>query len=802
MKTLIRKEFVSICCSGSGFIFALTFLFCNGVMLWVFEGRYNILDAGYASLDSFFTLAPLFLLVLIPALTMRSFAEEKRSGTFNLLLSRPLRLSTIWLSKWISAAIFILLVILSTIIYLCTLYFLGAPKGNIDIGASIISYFSLILISWVFLSIGLFSSCISKNQILAFIVALFLNIVFYYGFDLISTFSSVGKVQVFISSLGLHSHYHLMQQGAFELRDILVLLIYITLFFSASISILSIDNRRNKYYLLTLACILVLILTNILTPFIQFDFTKDKKYTISNYSKGIMKDLSENKSKAISINVYLNDNLNPGFQRLRDAVRNLLSELNRYADYNINISFIDPTTLPVGKEDRSVYMAKQGMPAITLNEVDRNNKISQQIIYPYAQIISDHDTIPVSLLKNIGGNSAEENLNASIENLEFQFIDALHVISRKDTVNIAFIEGHGELSRSYVYDAEEILAKYFFVNRGQIGYDVTVLDNFKVVIIAGPTQKYSESEKYILDQYLMKGGRILWLIDGAIVSHQELTLNGQSPSMKNETNLDDLLFSYGVRIEPDLLQDAQCSSILLNADKNTQPIAVPWYYSPLLLPSRNSIITKNIANVKAEFVSSINLTNNSKGLIKNVLLTTSEHSHIIRVPEMIDFNIQNIQSASHYFNQSFLTTAISLEGQFTSAFENRSIPDSLISNNQKNITQSQNTKMIVASSSDIIRNGIISNKDKSSQIVPMGYDRLSNKLYGNRDFIINAVNWLADDGYFMQLRKKSHDLNLLNKKEIIDHRYQYALFNTLFPISIICLILSAIYLVRKGKYTK
>lgn len=802
MRILIRKELISVLCSGIGLFFALIFLVASGLMLWFFEGNFNILDAGYASLDKFFSLSSILLMFLTPSLTMRLIAEEKRNRTLDMLRSRPLSIFQIILSKWLSTLLFVGLVILPTIIYVYTLSVLNSSVSTLDFGVIFVSYISLLSLAGVFIAIGIFASSLSQNQIVAFVIALLLNFLIYFGFDLLSTVFQAGSTRVFIASCGLFYHLAQVQRGIVSINNLWIFINYTLIIYLATLFVLSLKNKRVNNRLLRFG--LILLFLNIIVlflPNLQSDFTIDKRYTISNYSKELVSALTDKKAPEVKINVYLGGNLNYGFQRLRNSTNQFLTDLNRYADYKMDISFIDPASLNVSREELPEYMSKHEMPPIMLNEVDRDGKVSKQWIYPYAEVIVNQDTLQVSLLKNIKGNTAEENLTASIVNLEFQFVDALRLLLRSEPQAIAFVEGHGELPRAYVYDAEEALAKYFFVNRGQISSDPSVLDDFKVVIIAGPTQKYSETEKYILDQYLMKGGRILWLIDGAYVSLDDLANKGQSASMKNETALDDLLFTYGVRIESDFVQDAQSTQILVQTQSESQPVSIPWYYSPLLLPSLDNIITKDITEVKAAFVSSVDLLNKSKSITKNVLLTTSQHSHIIPVPEMITFDVEQIQSDPHYFRDSFLPIAVALSGKFQSAFNNRLVPDSVYLDGYKTHMESLDTKMIVVGSSDIIKNEIIGQGD-NSEILPMGYDRVSGRKYGNKDFIVNAVNWLANDDGWMELRSKTQQLNLLDKKLIYDNRTKYAVLNILFPVCFVVLILGGATLWRRYKYIR
>ena len=387
--------------------------------------------------------------------------------------------------------------------------------------------------------------------------------------------------------------------------------------------------------------------------------------------------------------------------------------------------------------------------------------------------------------------------------MEFEFTDALNIIHNPEPKGIAFIEGHGELPRAFVYDAEELLSKYYFVNRGQIGNNLSVLSDFKAIIIAGPTSRFTETEKYVLDQYIMSGGKVLWLIDGTYFSIHDLDNKGQSPSIKNDLNLDDLLFNYGLRINPNILQDRQSTSIYITSgeEDTNNYIEQPWYYSLLLLPSIKNPITKDVSLVNGSFVSSIDIVDKADNIKKEVLLTSSAYTHIVDVPEVITLDLSKITPNNTYFNQSFLPVAVSLEGRFNSAFKNRMIPDSINTNGKEFKATSENTKMIVISASDIIRNDIVGH-EQQTQVLPMGYDRVSEKQYGNREFIVNAVNWLTSENDMLSIRSKSQQIRLLNKQLVYEKRNIYSIINIIAPI-IFCLLVFGVYSVyRKRKYEK
>jgi len=803
MGTLIKKELVSLFCSPVAISFSFVFLLATGLMNWTFGGSFNIPDAGYANLGSFFGLASIIFIILIPALAMRSFSEEKSTKSMNVFHTRPVSVTSLYISKFLAMSVVVLLTLTATLVYVYSVYTLGHPVGNVDLNEIASSYVSLFLLSLVFIAVGLFSSALTGSQIIAFIIAVFLNVTVFYGFDLLGSLFSGGKTQLLLSSFGMNSHYQTMQKGVIGLNDILAVFNYIVALSVFTIFILNLKNKRNTKQLITSTTILLLFnLIFLLIPDIRFDFTSDKRYTLTDYTKERLKDIAS-EGESVRVNVYLEGDLNPGFQHLQNAVKDILTDFNRYADGRIKSEYID---VYASGSNEQIYgqMAQQDMRGIALNEVSRDGKASRKIIYPYAQVIMGGDTLVVNLLKNVAGYTADENLNASVENLEFEFVDAIRLLGSKDVGEIAFIEGHGEIPRAYVYDAEELLSKYFFVNRGLIMNDVSVLNNFKVIIIAGATRLFNEREKFILDQYIMSGGRVLWLIDGVYLSRDDLAQKGESASIKNETNLDDLLFTYGVRINPVLLQDVQSSSILLTSGESASDgfIETLWYYSPLLLPSLDHPVTKDVSLVKSQFVSSIDVTDKSQQVKKSVLLTTSARTHTVKVPEAITLDLSSLDKTNQsYFNQSYLPVAIALQGTFSSAFVNRMIPDSVNMNGHETKHTSGETKMIVVSTSDLIRNEIVGYDDET-QVLPMGYDRVSGKQYGNRDFIVNAVNWLANDNEWVSLKSKQQQIRLLDKQTVYSQKNSYTVLNIAVPLIFILIVIGSVYFIRKYRYER
>lgn len=554
-------------------------------------------------------------------------------------------------------------------------------------------------------------------------------------------------------------------------------------------------NMKSKNKTIIFLSVFLVIVVLSFFFFFRIDLTSDKRYSIAPQSKQLVQQLNE----PLYITVYLDGDLNPGFLRLKKATAELLHELSIYSKRNIHIQYENPSSASSSEKRQEKYaeLQEREMTPTAVYERDKEGKRIQKIIFPWVELTYGERSIAVNLLKNIRGNSGEQNLNISIENIEFEITDAIRILTTKEVNKIAFIEGHGELSEAETYDISKALSKYFQIDRGVLGEDAAVLSDYKVIVVAKPTKPFSESDKYIIDQYIMNGGRVLWLVDGVKIAREELSVTGSSPAIELELNLKDMLFRYGARINPVLLQDIQSVNVPVNiapANEPPQFEAIPWIYAPLLLTSYIHPITRNIPEVKAEFCSAIDIVGENEQLQTYLLLATSDNTHIVGTPGIIDLNDLELINELNYFNTGYIPVAVSLEGIFPSVFANRMRPKE-ITHALPQKKESVETRQIIVADGDIIRNEITGN-----EIVPLGYDRFMNQQFGNKEFIQNAVLYLADRDGWMDLRSKIVKLSLLNKKATQEDRIFWQAINVGLPI-ILLLVFGFIYqFVRKRKY--
>lgn len=538
-----------------------------------------------------------------------------------------------------------------------------------------------------------------------------------------------------------------------------------------------------------IAIVVALVAINLLVHrfVVRWDMTNDHRYSIAPTTQALLQQLDA----PLQITILLDGELNAGFQRLQRATVEMVEEFDiakgerreaRGAEIGYRVSAED---IP------------QGLPPTVIHERTHKGQTAQTTVYPYALVTYKGKTTVVELLRNNRGLSGEENLNHSIENLEFAFVEAIHSLTREKVEKIAFLEGHGELSEADVYDLSQALSRYYQIDRGTLGNETGVLDAYKAVIIADPQRPFSETDKYILDQYLMQGGSILWVLNGVRFSNETLSQSGTTPVIPLDLNLTDMLFRYGVRVNPALVQDLQCLPMPVDVSQdpqqpNWQPM--PWTYAPLLLTSQASPITRNLMQVSATMASCIDLVGEEDGLHKTTLLATSSNSKITGTPAEVDLSM--FEGTESEFKYAFIPVAASIEGVFSSLYAHLLPPESLQLHAPLR-KQSEPTKQVVVAAGSSIRN-----EWQQGQPLPLGYDRYTQTQFGNRDFMVNAVLYLTDDTGWMSLRQKQITLRLLNDQRAREERITAQVISIIVPLLLLGIVGITVVLIRKKRYTR
>ena len=545
--------------------------------------------------------------------------------------------------------------------------------------------------------------------------------------------------------------------------------------------------------------VVVLVLVFTKTLFFRLDLTEEGRYSLSKASKSLVAEMNE----PLTVKLYLDGNLDANMLRLRRATEDMVRELNMYASEQLMIEMYNPNRATTDEERYEEYaeLEQRGLRGMSVTVRERGGKMSEQVIFPWAEICS-RDTMAVCLMQPSVQKSGEAAVNSAIADLEYLFVDAIRILNRKEVRKVAFIEGHGELSEEYTYDASDALSRYFQVDRGVIGTDASVLDDYDAIIIAKPMERYSEIDKFVIDQYIMQGGSVLWLLDGAQMSNDMLSEGGTTPLIALDVNLSDMLFRYGVRLTSTVVEDMQCAYMPVNVARPTEEPRfepIPWFYMPLLQGSPYHPITKTLQAVKADFASGIEIVGDTAGVRKEVLLITSNASHVHVAPSEIDvMGAINIEP-KEYFTTQYVPIAVAMEGRFESIYKHRMAPAGV--KVEKIIDKSEFARMVVVADGDIIRNDIEQHRE-GLMLVPLGYDRVTRQTHGNKDFIVNSLLYLTDDEGVMQLRNRRVDLRLLNRAVVESQRDMWMWINTLLPIVLLGVFGGVFYWRRKKRFVK
>ena len=569
-------------------------------------------------------------------------------------------------------------------------------------------------------------------------------------------------------------------------------------------------NRHQNIFII----FIIIILVNVISNFFSFDIdlTEDKKYTLSDNSKKILSQVDD----ILTIKVYLEGELPTGFQMLSSSINDFLINCKN-ENSQIQFEFINPNDNNESKKQEIfTQLQSQGLFPTDLT-IKKTSETSRKIIFPGAIMYFKEKRESVNLLENNFSLSPQENINNSIENVEFHLISTINKILNNRKDNIAFLKGNGELlstqtfditnsvnndnnNLNYYYNVEEFdLKKFEFDstnNQPDISLQLKNLNRYKVIIIAKPTIPFNKLDKFLIDQYIMNGGKLLLLIDGVNASIDSINnQNGYFIAKKNDLNLDDQLFKYGVRINSDLVQDLRSTEIpIVTGYSNNRPIQelFKWPYYPLISSKSNHPITNNLDGIKSDFISSIDtLKNNIK---KTILLESSNNSRLVQSPSKVSLGIIENPPPAESYNKENIPLAVLLTGKFTSVFKNRIVPK----NNEINFkSSSDSTSIIIVSDGDLIANEVSS----SGNAFPLGYDKFINYTFdGNKKFIINAIQYLNDQNGLIKLRSKNIKLRLLDNDIISNYRMPITIINLILPILIFLFLIYIINQKNKLKY--
>ena len=545
-------------------------------------------------------------------------------------------------------------------------------------------------------------------------------------------------------------------------------------------------NKRLKHILIVAV---VLILLNIINQgyYTRIDLTKDKRYTIAK----VTEDLINKIDKQLLIKVYLEGDFPSEFKRLQIETRQFLEELSA-KNSQIKIQFIRP-------DNQREKLINAGMIPSQLT-VKEDGKLSNAIIFPWAEILYKNKTSKVSLLPNGTSQSQEDQLEKAIENLEFSFSNAFYKLQEEKEKKIAILSGNGELSDIQLYSfLSEVKKKYrlakFTLDSVTTNPKKTLRDlqQFDLAIIAKPTQAFTENEKLVLDQYIINGGKTLWMIENVQADTDSLYTNGSMLAYPRDLNLTDFFFAYGLRVNATLLQDLYAAKIPLatgNLGNKPQFQNLSWFYHPLVLGNPNHAISKNILPVRLRFANQIDTLQNN--LKKTPLLMSSMLTKKVGTPAIVELNSIANEPKEEEYSTGFQITGLLTEGVFNSMYTNRVKPFNVDNFRKKSLYN----KMVVISDGDIGRNQLQKGKP-----FDLARDKWTDEQFGNKEFLLNTVDYLLDDNGLIELRNKNIQINLLDKKRAYQEKRYWQFINIALPLLILITFGFTFHYLRKRKYS-
>ncbi|MBN2699305.1 MAG: gliding motility-associated ABC transporter substrate-binding protein GldG [Bacteroidales bacterium] len=563
-------------------------------------------------------------------------------------------------------------------------------------------------------------------------------------------------------------------------------------------------HLRNKHLLQLVAVFLAVVVVAALSSaaFFRVDLTSEKRYTLSRPSKELLKELDD----VVLIRVYLDGELPGGFVQFRQSIRELLDEFRAYGGNRIQYTFVNlyDESDPAVRQRMITELYNMGLNVTNVMMRDREGGKTDRIIFPGAILSYRGYEIPVNLLKNNPALSHEVNLNNSVQALEYEFIRAIQSLTVKEIPMIAFIEGHGELDSLQTHSIMNELRNFFQVDRGHINGNLEALLNYRAIIIAQPTRPFSERDRFAIDQYIMRGGNVLFFLD-PVISPADSLQSRMTYALANPVGLEDLLFKYGIRIDYNLAVDMQCNLVPVNvapAGQQAEFRMMPWIYLPLLSGPQDHPVTRSLNYVKTEFVSVLDTLDALPGDVKKTaILTTSPNSNRMKVPLQIRMEEITRELNPAFFSQSGLPVGVLLEGSFPSFYKNYAVPGGVTPPDAEIIASSRPASVFVSGDGDMIRNEV---EFSGGRYVarPLGYDKYSRQTFGNREFILNLVNYMTDQSGIMELRSREFRLRLLDQEMINDRgrRIFWVLFNTVLPPVLLALSGAGFYYRRRKKY--
>jgi gliding-associated putative ABC transporter substrate-binding component GldG len=811
MWAICKKEWAHYFGSLSGYLIISFYLLVNGLLLFVLP-NFNVLDFGYTSLQVYFDFAPWILILLIPAITMRSFSEEYKQGTYEILKSLPISTKSILVGKYLGVVSITILAILPTFFYAIVLNYLSAV-GGIDWGATIGAYIGLIALAAVYVAVGVYMSSVTKHTMIALLGSILISIFLYKGFDWIADLQFFQNgYDFYIRQLGLSAHYQNLNKGAIGLADILYFKIVILLFGLGAIEQLS---GKFKYSWVLLVMLLLNMLSH-LYP-LQIDLTKDQRYTMSSQSKILIQDIKQ----PVKIHFYLGGELPAHYKKLELATIQFLDQLQQ-----INPTWISwDQTVPGELYKDSALMLfydslqKQGLPIDRFQNTGTiTDKKFDQLLVPGLLIeVEGQKPIaidlrsskqffkPYNIVKELPEIDIEASFNAAEALLEYKIVQAIYLMNRTVRPSIAYLVGNGEPLDYTVNDLGQSIKNQYNLGVFDLKKGFPDASKINTLLIVKPTIRFTELDQLKIDQFILAGGNVIWALDPLYAEYDSLrNTNGAYLAFDRGLGLEVQLFKYGVRVNLNLVQDLNCAKLpmVVGIDASGAPTIqrVPWPYYPFAQAGSEHPMVQNMDRVLTAFPASLD-TVRALGITKTILLTTDTTSRIISSPTMIQLNSGQQEGELASFTKQHIPVAVLLEGQFKSAFTGRltsSLMDSVqLATGKAFITNGiKAAKQIVLSDADLITNFV----DAQKGPLPMGMIPYEGVQFANPVFFQNAIAYLNEPISLLEARKKNLVLRRLDAGKVAENRLWIQLVLLLGPLFLLGIGYWGAYYSRQSRF--
>ena len=739
MIALFKKDFSQFFLNSSGLVVLCLFLIVNSLILWVLPNPYNILEGAYADLSMFFEIAPLLFALLIPIISQKIIGEEKRSGTLELIQALPLSWKQIIYTKNLSILALCLLAISPFGIYILSVMQLG----KIDLGVLLASGLGLIGVICVFISLDAAIQLKIKNSISALLISILANTTLYVGLEWI------------YPQWGLFDQFEQVSRGVITFQNAIYFVGLILVF--NSISTRQINWKTYSIFLIALSASIWY------NP--QMDFTADKRYSVKPITESTLTKVNEE----LEISIYLDGEFPVEFKRLQTELLTLLAQY-RKINNNIRFDLINP-------EGQFQNLIERGMEVSNLS-IEKNGILSEQFIVPYLSMSYKGKERVVNLLKD---SPSSNQIEESVQNLEYALTKNIYELTQTKKKKIAVLSGNKQSPDILIYDLLSSLGSRYRLAKFTLDSVATNpqktledLTQYDLVINSNPKESFTESEKYVLDQYQYQGGNSLWMLNAVNMSLDSLIRDGQSLSFPSNLNLEDLLFSFGVRIQPSLIKDLYASKIPMATGKvgnQTQYQLVNWPYHILSRGNPEQAIGTNLSYIQLKFASPIEVLENNT-LSTEILLSSSKQSQIQKAPNLIYLEDLLNEDPRNY-KQGPLNTAVLINGTFESAYAIRTKPFKSKNREQKP------GKLILISDGEIAENGI-----QEKQPTRLGTDPYGGGEFDNKTFLTNAIDYLCGLENLIQLRDRKINLFPLDQAKAFNESLQFRLANTILPLAL------------------